>query len=181
MSAARLIVVLTVALVLLPRFAWVATPASGRLEGRLPDNVPVVSIDQARGTVLDALTAIAKQTGWSLAVTAPEPSADFVAGARRRYLEAIEARDRRAVFAGLAAAVVGLVVIVTLLTTTIEPAALVAWLAEAAADLARWVTGVGIVIALVPLSIWMSVILGSTVSILSLVLIARARSSVLVK
>jgi len=42
------------------------------LEGRLPDNAPVVSIDQARGTVLDALSAIAKQTGWSLVVTAPE-------------------------------------------------------------------------------------------------------------
>ena len=72
MSAARLIVVLTVALVLLPRFAWAATPASGRLEGRLPDSAPVVSIDQPRGTVLDALSAIAKQTGWSLVVTAPE-------------------------------------------------------------------------------------------------------------
>ena len=72
MSAARLIVVLAVALVLLPRFAWAATPASGRLEGRLPDSAPVVSIDQPRGTVLDALSAIAKQTGWSLVVTAPE-------------------------------------------------------------------------------------------------------------
>jgi hypothetical protein len=72
MSPARLIVVLAVALVLLPRFAWAATPASGRLEGRLPDSAPVVSIDQPRGTVLDALSAIAKQTGWSLVVTAPE-------------------------------------------------------------------------------------------------------------
>src|SRR5439155_3478088 len=72
------------------------------------------------------------------ALPAPEPSAEFLAGARRRYLEAIEARDRRAVFTGLAAAVVGLVAIATLLTTTIEPAALVAWLAEAVADLARW-------------------------------------------
>ncbi len=72
MSPARLIVILAVALVLLPRFAWAATPASGRLEGRLPDSAPVVSIDQPRGTVLDALSAIAKQTGWSLVVTAPE-------------------------------------------------------------------------------------------------------------
>ena len=123
----------------------------------------------------DELTALLR------ALPAPEPSAEFLAGARRRYLEAIEARDRRAVFTGLAAAVVGLIVIATLLTTTIEPAALVAWPAEAAADLARWVTGVGVVIALVPLSIWTSAILGSTVSVLSLVLIARARSLVLVK
>jgi hypothetical protein len=72
MSVARLIVVLAIALVLLPGLAWAATPASGRLEGRLPDNAPAVSIDQPRGTVLDALSAIAKQTGWSLVVTAPE-------------------------------------------------------------------------------------------------------------
>src|SRR5258706_3558561 len=72
MSAARLIVVLAVALVLLPGFVWAAPPAGGRLEGRLPDSAPVVSIDQPRGTVLDALSAIAKQTGWSLVVTAPE-------------------------------------------------------------------------------------------------------------
>src|SRR5438552_13621371 len=72
MSAAKVIVVLAVALLLLPGLAGTATPASGRLEGRLPDNAPVVSIDQPRGTPLDALSAIAKQTGWSLVVTAPE-------------------------------------------------------------------------------------------------------------
>jgi hypothetical protein len=72
MSAAKLIVVLAVAFVLLPGLAWAAPPAGGRLEGRLPDSAPVVSIDQPRGTVLDALSAIAKQTGWSLVVTAPE-------------------------------------------------------------------------------------------------------------
>src|SRR5438132_4566720 len=72
MSAAKLIAVLVVALRLLPGLAWAATPDSRRLEGRLPDNAPVVSIDQPRGTVLDALTALAKQTGWSLVVTAPE-------------------------------------------------------------------------------------------------------------
>src|SRR5882762_10484782 len=72
MSVARLIVVLAVALVLLQGLAWAAAPAIGRLEGRLPDGAPVVSIDQPRGTVLDALSALAKQTGWSLVVTAPE-------------------------------------------------------------------------------------------------------------
>jgi hypothetical protein len=115
------------------------------------------------------------------ALPMPEPTAELLAGARRRYLEAIEALDRRAVFTGLAAAVVGLVVIAILPTTTIEPAALVAWLAEAAADLARWVTGVGVVIDLVPPSIWTSALLGSTAAVLSLVLIARARSLALVK
>jgi len=115
------------------------------------------------------------------ALPTPEPSAEFLGGARRRYLEVIEARDRREVLTGLAAAVVGLVVLATLLTTAIEPAALVAWLAEAAADLARWAAGVGVVIDLVPPSVWTSALLGSTAAVLSLVLIARARSLALVK
>ena len=115
------------------------------------------------------------------ALVAPEPSEEFLAGARRRYLEAIASRERRAVFTGLAAAVVGLVVIATLLATTVEPAALVMWLAEAMADLARWTTGVAVVFALVPLTIWTSAALGSTAAVLSLVLIARARSLALVK
>lgn len=72
MSAAKLVVVLTVALILLPGLAWAAASDSRRLEGRLPDSTPIVSIDQSRGTVLDALSAIAKQAGWSLVVTAPE-------------------------------------------------------------------------------------------------------------
>ncbi len=72
MSAAKLIVVLAVTLILLPGLAWAATADSRRLEGRLPDSTPIVSIDQPRGTVLDALGAIAKQAGWSLVVTAPE-------------------------------------------------------------------------------------------------------------
>jgi hypothetical protein len=61
---------------------------SVRLEGRLPDKVPLVSIDQTRGTVLDALDAISKQAGWSLVVTAPE-------SARSRAL-AIQIRRRPA-------------------------------------------------------------------------------------
>ena len=72
MRATKLIVVLAVALMSLPGLAWAATPDSRRLEGQLPDNSPVVSLAQPRGTVLDALSAIAKQTGWSLVVTAPE-------------------------------------------------------------------------------------------------------------
>ena len=71
MSAAKLIVGLAVTLVL-PGIAGAATPDSRRREGRLPDTTPVVSIDQTRGTVLDALSIITKQAGWSLVVTAPE-------------------------------------------------------------------------------------------------------------
>ena len=72
MSATKLIVVLAAVLVLLPAAGWAATPGATRLEGRLPDNAAVVSIDQTRGTVLDALSAIARQTGFTLVVTAPE-------------------------------------------------------------------------------------------------------------
>ena len=39
------------------------TSGSARLEGRLPDTIPVVSVDQTRGTILDALEAISKQAG----------------------------------------------------------------------------------------------------------------------
>jgi hypothetical protein len=115
------------------------------------------------------------------ALPAPEPSAQFRAAARRRYLEAIEARDRRAVFTGLMATLVGLAAIATLLGATSEPVALVAWLAEAAADLARWTTGIGVVLALVPLTIWTSAVLSSAVAVLSLLLVARAQSPALSK
>jgi len=73
MNRAKLVVVvLAVACVLLPGLTAAAPPESGRLTGRLPDHVPAVSVDQPRGTVLDALSTITKQTGWSLVVTAPD-------------------------------------------------------------------------------------------------------------
>jgi len=109
------------------------------------------------------------------ALRVPEPSAEFSAAARRRYLDAIEVRDRRQVLTGLSAALVGLAVIAMLLGPTIEPAVLLASLAEVAADLARWTIGVGVVLALVPLAIWASAALASTAALLSLVLVARAR------
>jgi hypothetical protein len=114
------------------------------------------------------------------ALPAPEPSAQFRAAARRRYLEAIEARDRRAVFTGLMATFVGLAAIATMLGAIGGPA-LVTWLAEVAADLATWTTGIGVVLALVPLVIWTSAVLTSAVAVLSLVLVARAQSPALSK
>ena len=74
------------------------------------------------------------------ALRVPEPSAEFLAGARRRYLDAIEMRDRRQVLTGLLAALVG-----------------------------------------VPLAMWASAALASTAAVLSLVLVARARSLGFVK
>jgi hypothetical protein len=109
------------------------------------------------------------------ALSVPEPSAEYLAGARRRYLVAMAARDRRQVLTGLVAALVGLAVVAILLGPTLEPAALLAWLAGVAADLARWTTGVTVVLALVPLAIWTSAALGSAAAVLSLVLVARTR------
>jgi hypothetical protein len=115
------------------------------------------------------------------ALPAAEPSAEFRAVARRRYLAAVEARDRRAVLTGLMGALIGLGIIAMLLGPSLEPTALVAWLAEAAADLARWTTGVGVVLALVPPIVWMSVAVGFAVTVLSLVAAVRARSLALAK
>jgi hypothetical protein len=115
------------------------------------------------------------------ALPGPEPPAEFLTGARRRYLDAIEVRDRRRVLTGLGAALVGLAVVAILLGPTLEPAALLASLAEVAADLARWTTGIGVVLALAPLAIWASAALGSIAAVLSLIFVARARSLGLVK
>jgi len=120
-------------------------------------------------------------TGLLRALRVPEPSAEFLAGARRRYRDAIEGRDRRQVLTGLGAALVGLAVVAILLGPTLEPAALLASLAQAAADLTRWTTGVAVVLALVPLAVWAPAALGSIAAVLSLVFLARARALGLVK
>jgi len=115
------------------------------------------------------------------ALPAPEPSADLPTLARRRYLAAIEARDRRHALTGLVAAFVALAVTAILLGWTVEPVALVSWLAETMADLARWTAAAGVVMALVPLPILTSAALGSIAAMLSLVVFARARSLQVVK
>lgn len=112
---------------------------------------------------------------------APEPSARFASEARRRYLAAIEARARREALTGLAAALVGLAGIVALMATVIEPATLVGGVADAVADLARWTTGLGVVLAVVPPVAWAPMVLGSAATVLALALVARARSAALAK
>lgn len=106
----------------------------------------------------------------------PEPSAEFAASTRRRYLEAIAVRARREALMGLVAALVGLVVIAALGMTVSEPATLVVWPAETVADVARWTAGIGVVLALVPPVAWASVVLASAGALLSLVLVTRARA-----
>jgi len=112
---------------------------------------------------------------------APEPSAQFASAARRRYLEAIEARARREALTGLAAALVSLAMIALLVGTVFEPAALVASFAEAAADLARWTTGILIVLALVPPIVWLSLVMGAAATILLLAFAARGRTTAIAK
>jgi len=115
------------------------------------------------------------------ALPVPEPSVELLTGARRRYRAAIEARDRRHVLTGLVAALVGLAVTATLLGSAVEPTALAGWLAGTVADLVRWTTGVGVVVAVVPLPIWTSAMLGFAAATLSLVLIVRWQSQALMK
>ena len=111
----------------------------------------------------------------------PEPPADFLASARRRYREAIDARHRRELFTSFAAGLLGLVLVAIILVPAVEPAGLIAWLAEATADVARWMTGAAVVLSLVPLTFWTAATLGSLASTLSLVLLTRARSLGVVK
>ena len=112
---------------------------------------------------------------------APAPSAQFASAARRRYLAAIEARARREALTGLGAALIGLAAIAVSVGTMTEPAALVAWLADSVADLARWTAGIGVVLAVVPPVLWTPVVLGSAAMVLLLALVARGRSVALAK
>ena len=91
MRTPRLIVVLVTAVLLMAGHVGAETLTSPRLEGRLPDNVPLVSIDQTRGTVLDALAAISKQAGWTLVVTAPETASARALAMQIRKQPATEA------------------------------------------------------------------------------------------
>ena len=115
------------------------------------------------------------------AIPSPEPSADFLAGARRRYREAIDARHRREIYMSLASGLLGVALIAFLVVPTLEPASLLAWLAEAAADVARWTTGAVVVLALVPLTFWAVAALCSVASTLTLVRLAHARSPATLK
>lgn len=69
------------------------TASSPRLEGRLPEGVPLVSIDQPRGTVLDALTTLSKEAGFSLVVAAPESAGSRPLTIQLRKRPAAEALD----------------------------------------------------------------------------------------
>ena len=91
MRTSGLIASLVTTVLLLAGLVGAETPASSRLEGQLPDNVPLVSIEQTRGTVLDALSAISKQAGWTLVVAAPESASSHELALQVRRQPATEA------------------------------------------------------------------------------------------
>jgi hypothetical protein len=115
------------------------------------------------------------------AIATPEPPPGFLGGARRRYVQALEARYRREVFTGLVASTLGLVLAATLLLSVFEPVALIARIAVAAAEVMAWMKGVAIVLSIVPPVLWASALLGLVVSLLPFVLFARTGSTVVVK
>ena len=115
------------------------------------------------------------------AIPTPEPPPDFLAGARRRYADAMEARYRREAFTGVVASALGLGIAATLLLSVFEPVALIAWVAVAAAEVTAWVKGVAVVLSIVPPTLWPSAVPGLVVALLPFVLLARARSLVTVK
>lgn len=110
----------------------------------------------------------------------PELPPDFLDGARRRYLEAVEARYRREAFTGLVAASFALG-LATLLLSAFQPAAHIAWVAVTIAGIAKWMDGIGIVLSHVPPRVWTSAVLVSVVALLSSVSLLRVRSPAAVK
>jgi hypothetical protein len=115
------------------------------------------------------------------AIPVPEPSPDFLAGARRRYLEALEARYRREVLTGLVAVAVAFGIAVALVLSLFEPLGLIAGVAVTISGLARWMAGVEIVLSNVPSLVWIPVVLVSVVSLLSIVPLLRVRPPAAVK
>ena len=111
----------------------------------------------------------------------PEPRPDFLASARRRYIEAMEARYRREAFIGLLVASFALVLASTLLLSAFKPVKLIGWVAVAIASLAKWVDGIGIIVGQVPPFVWTTVVLVAVLSLLSVVSLRRVRSPAAVK
>ena len=115
------------------------------------------------------------------AIPFPEPSPDFLAGARRRYLEAVEARYRREAFTGLLAAAFVLSFAAILLLSTFKPATLIVRVAVTIAGFTKWMDGIGVVLSLVPSVVWPSAVLVSVVFLLSIASLLRVRSPVAAK
>ena len=106
---------------------------------------------------------------------APEPSPDFLAGARRRYAQALDARHRLQVLVVLVAASACLVAIAGVLLLTFDVAALLGFGAVAVAEFARWATAVAAVASIIPLEVWESTVILFIATTLPIVVLARSR------
>ena len=109
------------------------------------------------------------------AISGPEPSPDLLAGARRRYNEALAARYRREALLGFVAACAGLALLATLPLFFFDPADLIAGTAVAAAGATRWLTGVITVLSIVPPAVWAFMALSALASLLPALALARPR------
>ena len=108
-------------------------------------------------------------------LSTPEPTPDLLAGARRRYREALAARYRREATLGLVAAGGSLALFATLLLFVFEPADLITWAAGAAAGATRWIAGAVTVLSIVPPAVWGVMAAGAAMSLLPAVVLARQR------
>ncbi len=104
-----------------------------------------------------------------------DPPAGFLAGARRRYIEALEARYRQRVFLGLAAGGLSFGMVAVLVFSVLGPSTLLAWLGEALAGYARWFKALEIVLSNVPALFWPLPLLALALLLLPIVPVARAR------
>ena len=114
-------------------------------------------------------------------IPAPEPPPDFLAGARSRYAQALEARDRRRVLTALLASVLGLGAAAVLVLAAFDPVALAAQAVILAAEAAAWMTGFLVVLSIVPPPLWAPALLGTVASLVLLVLLGRRLSPLPVK
>ena len=116
----------------------------------------------------DALAALLRS------LPAPEPSADFLAGAGRLYAQALETRHRRHVLVVLMAASGCLATAAGLFLVAFDPAALLGSGAVAIAELTRWGTAAAAVVSIVPPEVWESMVILFIASTLPVLFLARA-------
>ena len=115
------------------------------------------------------------------AMVVPEPRPDFLAGARRRYVAAMEARDRREALRAFLVASFALGVAVLGALSVLDPLALIGEAALVIADVAKALDGIGVVLSQVPPVAWTSAMLASVAALLSAVSLRRVGSTVTMK
>lgn len=111
----------------------------------------------------------------------PDPSPDFLAGARRRYLAAMEARYRREAVTGVVAACLGFVLVAALLFAAFSPSTLIVRVVVTIASVAKLMDGTAIVVSLVPAQLWIAAVAVSITTLLSIVPLRRVPARAVMK